>query len=302
MTGERACYRLFDLNVRSALPLGEAIGSPAAAHVRIALGPVPDRLQAPAVRGLRYEVGPDECLVRMDGIADFHVQTRDRLTVRTNANATPADIGRCLLGTPMAALLYARGHLLLNGACILTTRGAVVLTGSSGSGASTLAAALCQAGADLVSDGFCALATTDGIQVLPGPLFVRLAPDSLVRLGVDPDGHVLEGPGARRHILPMAGVIAPVPLRAIVVLSMDGGDRVRFAKAGPQSGLLRLEREVHRPHLARPLLGQGRYFEHLASIIRHIDLYFACRPRHWFDPAALADAVLQTLEQEEPTC
>lgn len=263
--------------------------------VAVTLGVTPDHLPAPDSCGLCYEARRGECLIWMDGLARYHVRGGTEMTVQMSAGADPSAVAHCLLGTPLAALLYQRGHLLLNGSCVETSNGALMLVATSGVGASTLAAALCLGGARLVSDGFCAVAEGDAPQALAGPPYLRLAADSIVQLGLDPTRYAPIRAGLDRHVVPLPGAAGAANLRAICALAADGGDRLKFERLPPARRLLALEQKVHRPHLARPLLGPRRYFERLAWLAAHADVRRACRPRRGFDPQAWATSLSREL-------
>ncbi|MEZ0242691.1 MAG: hypothetical protein ACAH11_04910, partial [Sphingomonas sp.] len=132
-------YTLCGWHVASAIALpGVAgwVGEADAPDIRIALGAVPDRLDAPLLDlptvqvdragRVRFEVpGVLACLI--EGGADVIVTT-----------ARPDEAANFLLGTVFGILCHQRGHLPLKAAAVEIDGRAVLLGGATGTGKSTL--------------------------------------------------------------------------------------------------------------------------------------------------------------------
>lgn len=93
-----------------------------------------------------------------------------------------------LLGPVLGAWLRLNGRLGLHGGAAVAGTRAFVLLGSSGSGKSSTLTALLHAGCKLVTDDLAVVEEwPDGTEVHPGPLFVRVWPDTAQVLGYNPE-------------------------------------------------------------------------------------------------------------------
>src|ERR1700722_6370214 len=127
--------------------------SPASAAVSIERGDVPLHLENPTLQNNWWQTSVGEYLLRVPGVAAFHV-TSSRITVCPEPAADDTAVSLYLFGSVMGALLHLRGVLPLHGSAVLLPdgKGVAVFTGASAAGKSTLAAALTQRGCSLMAD------------------------------------------------------------------------------------------------------------------------------------------------------
>ncbi|MBP7064617.1 AAA family ATPase [Ferrovibrio sp.] len=90
------------------------------------------------------------------------------IVVEPKGAASEADIAPFILSTGFAAILHQRRLLALHAATVAWQGRAIALCGPTGAGKSTLAAALCQAGAGFVGDDIAAI-RLDGPQPMVWP-------------------------------------------------------------------------------------------------------------------------------------
>ncbi len=91
-----------------------------------------------------------------------------------------------MLGRVLPLALHRAGALCLHGSAVATPAGAIVLLGPKGRGKSTLALALAQRGAPLLTDDVAVVEYSGGdCQVRPGVHGMRLWADAASRLGAE---------------------------------------------------------------------------------------------------------------------
>lgn len=191
----------------------------------------------------------------------------------------------------------------MHGSCVDFGHGAVVLLGASGTGKSTLAAALCKRGAVLLSDEICLCSIEDGAcVVVPGFPLHYLAVDSLEKIGLDPAGFPEVRAGMNKRIVPALNTFAtePHPLERIYLLSPEGGQDFRFAPIPIQHRLFALDKQVYRPQFAKTLLGPRGYFDRLSKLAGLAPVTTAFRPRRGFRLEAWCDALTKDCSNTEP--
>ena len=167
-------YHAFGLNIASEIPFLDMETIQGIPDVIIENGEIPDALHDAVVKGVRYEAGPGAFLLKVDGIAGYHVTQGKRIVIQAAPEAVPEEILLFLMGSAMGALLHQRGFLPLHAGAVLTDQGAVILAGPSGIGKSTLNAAFQHQGFPILADDVCAVTAekNNGARVIPG--FPRL--------------------------------------------------------------------------------------------------------------------------------
>lgn len=180
--------------------------------------------------------------VETSDIGDFDITDRGRrITWRpTHLGQRELELARFdMLGRVLPLALHRAGALSLHGSAVATPVGAILLLGPKGRGKSTLALALAQQGALLLTDDV-AVVEHDGeaTRVRPGVHAMRLWPDSAAELGTGTYGQ----PGAvgRKlliHSLPEPMLAtAAVPVASVYLLEPAG-----------------VEADVHAPVARAPL-------------------------------------------------
>ena len=151
-------YTAYGLHVRSpiALPFGPRPGRPAGVpDVVVRFGPTPAALPAPArVRkkvGIQWEAAPGTFLMNVDGAARYLVSDGRDVLVEL-CGSSDSEIVGSLTGPVFAALLQQRGVVPFHASAIETRAGAVLFAGHSGSGKSSLLAALVERGYAMLAD------------------------------------------------------------------------------------------------------------------------------------------------------
>jgi hypothetical protein len=237
---QQHAYAVFGGRLRSSLEfpdLHEAAGLAADWDFGFEDGPPPSRGE-PVVLGVDQVMpGVSVTLYRhrdgyrlvFDDTGTFDV-LEGGCTIRWYANpATPRDAIRLdVLGRVLPLALHLAGTFTLHGSAVRLHAGAVAFLAPKYHGKSTLARALCGAGAALLTDDAVAIRDDDPPVVLPGVQRVRLWTDAAVRLGALPDSgvqrsdaHSSDGQGlGEKHLLdgPLAGS-GEVPLKALYLLA-----------------------------------------------------------------------------------
>jgi hypothetical protein len=190
------------------------------------------------------------------GVYDLTDQGR-AITWTAFPDCIPDFLRAHLLGRVLATVMHFGGALVLHGSAVAYPGGAVLFLAPKHSGKSTLALALTQAGARLISDDTLAVQPGPVPEVWPGVHSLRLQPDAAERLG-------RTGlPGTRgdgKHVvadLPMDQLEHRTqPLLAIYLLaaaeSIVGGQAIA-------------RRRLPAPLAAAAVVGQGKVSEMLGA-------------------------------------
>jgi hypothetical protein len=269
----RMCDRvLCRWRVRSALPLPEVApwtGDDRAPDITIRLGPAPQLSEHLTKGGGRVQIGPDRvCRLEVKDVASFLVSAGRDVVVEPHAGLDAPELREWLLGVVLGMLCHQRGLFPLHASCVRIGGVAVAFAGRTGTGKSTLAAALARRGHGLIADDVCALdlAASGPPQVLPSFPRLRLWDDAMRALDLSREGVPRASRGKRKFQFCEPGWFDPSPARlgAVYLLERVGGEE-RIERLGGAHAAAALSREIYRPWMGFRL---GRKSELLTQALR----------------------------------
>jgi hypothetical protein len=266
------------------------------ADVTIHLGKVETRLADPSIDFGHFQSSSDKFLLTVDQVARYQVIAGNEIVIDVHPDADMDRVRLFLFGSAMGALLYQRALFPLHGSAIETPLGAMIFTGPSGIGKSTLSAHFQERGYRLLSDDVCAISqnAAGDLQVLPAFPQMRLCADAFERLR----GSSADAAAARfdvdKFVVPPANGLCtePIPLGAIHVLSNHELPDIILKSAVGFDRLNHLVSNLYRPHYLRGFDSRGDVM-HLASLVaRNADVTEIVRPRD----AGRIDELMDRLE------
>jgi hypothetical protein len=211
-----------------------------------------------------------------DGVRFLLDPTGSDVRVSWPASSTLDDAVTYLLGPVCAFLLRLRGLTCLHASAVAVGDGAVAFVGPPGAGKSTLAATFARRGHRVMSDDVLAIADTDAPSVEPGPVRLRLWPESVRALYGTPDALPALTPSWDKRYL---DVSAPgcryqhrrLPLTAVYVLGERTAQATvpRIERLSPAAALLALVANTQAGHLADAAM-RAREFRVLARIVESV--------------------------------
>jgi hypothetical protein len=156
--------------------------------VTVTEGLVMSNLPLPLAEGHKWQASPKRFLFRGGPRSGkFLVEDGKRITFERNSSAEDRILCAHLLASVLVALLRQRGLLVLHANVIMTPRGAIAISGESGSGKSTTQASLLKHGCCMVTDDIAVIKFGIGreVMVLPGIPKMNLCEDAAIKLGHD---------------------------------------------------------------------------------------------------------------------
>lgn len=180
-------YQAFGLNVQSEFEIPEFIeGSFKDSQVSVSLGDVPESLEHPEKKGLRYQLRENEFLLKLEHVADYYVKDGTTIIIQKKDKSTMQEVRLFMSGLIFSALLQQRGLFALHGSAIKKGRNAFLVCGRSGAGKSTLTREFLNDGYKLLSDDISVIYEKEGsIFVQPSFPFIKLWKDSMEHLEMD---------------------------------------------------------------------------------------------------------------------
>ena len=290
-------FRLHGLVVASAieLPLECTGHSDVVTDVMLRCGQVPAELEAPIAEGPNWTMTADRLLLKIPGVARFLIAGGREIVIESASGARLADALGFLWGSVFSILLYQRGQMALHASAVASEGRAFLFTGRSGRGKSTLAAALCNAGCDLVNDDLCVLGpdADDRLQIKPDGSRLKLWAQSLEHFGATAHADDAVRPNLQKyyHAPPrLAALDRTPPVKAIYVLRplrpdlSEGIERLSLVDAAHV-----LSGQVYRRRLVVAMGKQAEQFAFVAATVARVGVYWLTFPSGLHHLAATAE-------------
>ncbi len=278
-------YSLFGLTVVSELPLPELPPGKPPADVVVRRGVVPEALDEVKKRGVLYQAGPGRLLLRVRDVGRFLVSDGREIRVEPASEAEERALRVFLYGSAMGALLQQRGVLPLHASAIEAGGRAIVLAGNSGEGKSTLAAAFHRAGYRVLADDVVAVhpggdGDGDAPRAFPAYPALKLWPDALARLEIDPSELARERPGLEKTILPTGERFAgePLPITHVYLLHSTNKDDLEVKPITGMGKLAALWRFTYRRQFLDGLEDKQQHFRMCTALAKSAALAAVVRP------------------------
>ena len=266
-------YLISGLSVESDLTLPGliALPHPPAAHdVRLHAGSVPKEMDGAVNIGPNWQIAPDRITMTVPNIVRMLITDGRDMTYELLDGTSATDAAIFLSGTGFGILLHQRGRIVLHASAVRVRDQAVLFCGQSGAGKSTLAAALVEAGYDLVTDDFCGITMRDDGTpwVEPDGRQLKLWQNSIDRLALaDRTTAPVRTQLEKFYVEPRTVISAPLPLAAVYILrEARPPDLPGIERPNIVDGALLIRSNAYRPLMVERMDQQALYFQAAATI------------------------------------
>jgi len=299
-------YRAFGLNIASEINIPEFLTwDDCTDEIRrkqpdvfIHWGDVPESLAYPKLKGVRFQVKPDEFLLTVDNIARYHVLQGNRIIITPHPDTDERDIRVFLLGSAFGAIFHQRGVLPLHGSAIKVKNSCVVFCGTSGKGKSTTAGAFIKRGYSLHTDDVCVISLNHDENekrpiVFPAFPQIKLWEDALKKAGDDCSRY----PQIRKMIakyavpVPRSFNTKPLPLKKIYILNPYEKEVIHIEPITGMNKLYALKNHTYRFRYLKGLDKEVTHFNHAGILANCVPISRVQRPRDSYKLTELINAL-----------
>ena len=278
-------YLVSGLHVTSDLILPGLIvldaGDPGEPDVVIREGDVPVALDGVTATGPNWQLTGDRLLFCVPGVIRMLLSGGCELVYATEGGVSAGEAAVFVSCTGFGILLHQRGRVVLHASAVRVGTGAVLFCGPSGAGKSTLAAALVDAGHELVTDDICGITIdADGTPwVTPDGRQLKLWQNAIDQLSLaDNRGAPVRSAIEKYYVEPRWATAAALSLSAIYVLREALPPHARgIARPNIVDAGLIVRNNAYRPTLVRHLAQRDLYFHAAAAIVQRAGVYTLTR-------------------------
>lgn len=254
-------------------------------EVIIEEGSCPEALDNPLQSNERLQIAAHACLIKVPSMGNVLIERRGRIVIDCPDNLPHAWKLTLALGSGLGIYLHMIGRLPLHGMAWRQNGSATLVLGRSGTGKSTLAAAMLHCGHTLLSDDVVPISLNLDHTAIAHPAHRRfkLSPALLNALGVDihPLQHVLPGsdklawsiPDDKFHSEP-----ASVSRCIILLPERQASQQLVLQPVKSLAALQRLKRQVYRPQLVKKLGQENQLFGMVHQIATQANVYLCSLP------------------------
>lgn len=153
------------------------------------------------------------------------VENGNRVVYERKPGAEDNNLNAYLLGWGLAMLCFQQGKASIHCSCVADKDGAILISGRSGSGKSTMTTAFLKAGYTLVADDMAVVAPDDTgkICALPAFPYQKLCRDAAENGGMDLKELIYIDEKKDKFLIPYKGIFPtePIPIRAMLILDWN---------------------------------------------------------------------------------
>lgn len=250
---------------------------------------------------LSYWCDEQNLYLHIPHVAKYYVDAAANLvTIEVDPLLTCREIiNTWLYGTVLAYLLQFQNYLVLHGSAVLINNEAVIFSGHSGIGKSTIAFAMAEHNYPILTDDLVVIRQnqTGQLELIPSTNHLKLWQDALTHFERNTDRlkPVLNKPG--KYVVPFLSTInEPVPISSIYEL--NSGEKTQPISCMPVYHLEAsklLIRNTYRYEMLRPLNKLTNHFFQITQLLKNIKIFHLMRPADLFQ----LDALIKTIEISE---
>lgn len=299
---ENYYYKLYNLNISSSIKFNYMLPGDdnMPSNVHIQYGQVPNTLKNYKIKGVRFQVTPGHFLLNVDNIAKYYVEHGKTITIERVLNSDINTIELFLLGSAMGALVQQRGAPIIHGSAIEINRTAIIFTGDSGAGKSTIAAAFMKRGYRVLADDVCVVSLNKEKKpiVFPGCPYLKVWARTIKKLGNNIEQFKKVRPEIDKRRIPLNGSFRETPLTVarLYILNSSNNNELKISDIMGVDKSLAIINNIYRERFLRGLDNNmhSKFLNQCSEIAKRITVKNIVRPCKPF----LLDELVELIEQD----
>lgn len=187
------------------------------------------------------------------------IENGENIYYERKQKATPELLGAYILGWGISVLFYQRGQLAIHCSCVEKDGNALLISGNSGSGKSTITSGLLEKGYSFMADDMSVVKMDENGEVLATAAFPyqKLCRDVAETISIPMEEMIYIDEEKDKFLVPYKGDFEdkPTPIKAMFILTITEQDKITVQEL---AGAAKLQACMNSLFLA-PLLGENLY-------------------------------------------
>lgn len=205
-----------------------------------------------------YSVIRKEKCILANSYCFLYIEQGRRLYYEKKEKATLTRLNGYILGWGMAMVFYQRGKMSIHCSCVSKDGGAVLISGNSGAGKSTVTDGLLQKGYTLMADDVAVVSAKERGEIYASPAFPyrKVCRNELGRIGTAKESAVYIDEDKDKFLVPYEGAFSTesCPVQAMFILKFGRQEDVSITEAvGAEKFTLCMEAVFLAPLLGKQL-------------------------------------------------
>jgi hypothetical protein len=297
-------YKIYGLNIASGLLLPELLPNKGIGkeviHITITKGFVPEYIHREIKKGITYCYNNEVIWFVIEKVAIYYVSDGTKIIIQPYEDANNDDLKTYLLGSAFGALLIQRNMIAIHGGAIVVNNKAIIITGTTGAGKSTLTTAFRLRGSLFLADDVSVIKVAEGeeLQVYPAYPQQKLCGDSVEKLGYICKGLKLIDPERDKYAVPLENEVfvnKPVDLASIYELTIGDSKKVEIVQVTGREKIKLLYENIFRIGYTKEIGLSPFYYKNYIQIVQKATVYRITRPRDRFTVEQQIDLIRGTL-------
>ncbi len=299
-------YSVYNLNTYSEIPLpGFPHGKQEKSiDITIQYGEVGHRIETPKIEAVCFQASPEHILILLPDIARILVTNGKTVTVEPLSNNKNGAIQLFLINHVLSIIQHQQKKLVLHASVVRNSKKALAIAGETGSGKSTLSAALClHSEYHLVADEHCVLDFHSqlGLQALLGSPFIQVWEECLPYLGKNIDQLNPIRQGLKKYFLPIDQpqncTSRAISLHECYILKWCTESKASIRQLHGQEKLTALLQQVYQWPYVKGMELQQHVFLKCTQLAKQINVFEFQRPKSLSTLEATLDVLSNTTTQ-----
>ena len=241
-----------------------------------------DNLVNPCLSRPHLKVSEDDFFLDVFNIARYRVQNGNKVFIHPHENSDDSSVKLFLDGSALGAVLHQRGILPFHGSSFEMNGLGTIICGNSGAGKSSVAAAFCQNGAQIINDDISPVRiAAESTNILPIKTRIKLWDDALLKLKIDNNGLERIRPSLDKFYMPDQGKFSQEQrLDHIIVLSTHNKNEFVVNEFDGMTKFNILRKQIYRRvYLKGMPETEKKYFKQLFQLSANVHVTQVVRPQ-----------------------
>lgn len=238
-------------------------------------------IENPIYTNSRLVIDETDFTIKIDNVAKYHVQSGSKIWVSPNKNADQSSVQLFLNGSVLGAVLHQRGIIPFHGSSFEYQGKSILICGYSGSGKSSVTAAICQNGGHFINDDITPVSFNESdVFIVPIRTNIKLWDDTLQTLNIDSQNLKRIRPSMEKYYVSFSNASdLKQSLNKIIMLCTHNSNEYKVSRPSGIEKYNLLRTNIYRKMYLRGMpVTEKSYFKQLLKLAKLVEIVQVYRP------------------------